>query len=157
MRQVRPVADEDGRVGGQVLLQVTAAVATVSHRPASCSDRGGLSNWSIREECLESSEEAKKCGNPHAHRASLQACLRAGSLSRSLLVSQVWGSTFCYRVKKMLDDYKRSVGWDDKHFIGVHIRRTDLAITAPDVRPPSCKSQTTDFLLFAEMLDSLQG
>lgn len=35
-------------------------------------------------------------------------------------------------VKKMVEDYKRAVEWDDKHIIGVHIRRTDLAITAPD-------------------------
>ena len=37
------------------------------------------------------------------------------------------------RVKKMMDDFKFSVGWDERHFIGVHIRRTDLAITQPDV------------------------
>ena len=43
----------------------------------------------------------------------------------------------CCRVRKMVDDYKSAVEWDDKHFIGVHIRRTDLAITAPDVSPHS--------------------
>lgn len=34
----------------------------------------------------------------------------------------------------MLDDFKQTVAWDERHFIGVHIRRTDLAITQPDVR-----------------------
>lgn len=33
----------------------------------------------------------------------------------------------------MVDDFKVSVGWDEKHFVGIHIRRTDLAITQPDV------------------------
>lgn len=33
----------------------------------------------------------------------------------------------------MMDDFKLSIGWDERHFIGVHIRRTDLAITQPDV------------------------
>ena len=40
-----------------------------------------------------------------------------------------------HRVKKMMDDFKLSIGWDERHFIGVHIRRTDLAITQPDVSP----------------------
>lgn len=44
------------------------------------------------------------------------------------------------RVKKMLDEYKLSVAWDERHIIGVHIRRTDLAITQPDVSSASIPS-----------------
>lgn len=36
----------------------------------------------------------------------------------------------------MVTDYKNAVNWDTFHTIGTHIRRTDLAITQPDVRPP---------------------
>lgn len=45
------------------------------------------------------------------------------------------GLLLLHRVKKMMDDFKQSAGWDERHFIGVHIRRTDLAITQPDVSP----------------------
>ena len=36
----------------------------------------------------------------------------------------------------MYDEFKKSVGWDDKHMIGAHIRRTDLAIVDSTVRCP---------------------
>ena len=36
----------------------------------------------------------------------------------------------------MYDEFKKSVGWDDKHMIGAHIRRTDLAIVDSSVRCP---------------------
>jgi len=55
-------------------------------------------------------------------------------------------------VKKMVEEYKRAVDWDDKHFIGVHIRRTDLAITAAD----GTKKKMDSLLSLSRYVDTLR-
>lgn len=55
-------------------------------------------------------------------------------------------------VKKMMDDFKLSIGWDERHFIGVHIRRTDLAITQPD----GTKKKMENLLSLSKYIDVMR-
>ena len=74
--------------------------------------------------------------------ASLQICkseiktynLESFALHQSKLRLCSWRcSFFGCSVQRMVNEYKRAVGWDNYHIISTHIRRTDLAITQPDV------------------------